>query len=568
MNLENFYSKLKSIFGFNDKEETPKLSGDIYFLSIGIDKYKKEKNLSYCYDDSEEFINLWRINSRYRIKTKNIYTLYDSEATKINIISNLEKLTNLMKYEDQLIIHLAGHGFDSIHTHFFIPFDGERDNIYSCISNHTINSFIKDNAAKQVLFILNTNQTFNINTSKATSTNDKWQVLLKDYYKTGAFQDSESNFDNIFIKLTKFLNQNETNRKKEIFLFVRTNNNKANKEAVLGEWQHDDSVLQLRIKKQHERIIKYIKEDKLDEALDSIEHIVENNNIQLNYKVQALKYKLNETKVIQETIKKNSTAETKIETTKKNIYVQKKVVGSKNDKIIKFDENIDLVKTKNEITELSKGVVEEINNCGFYLVRLPENNNMIKLASANRKIILFASADPQDQSRLRLDDEFRSIQYEIMRAKYRDDFELIPCLASRIGDFQRSLLDSKPHIIHFSGHGTCSGICLIGNDEGNTDVVENQPLADLFKLFSKYIDCVFLNSCHSINQSNLISNHISKVICMKNSVDDKTAIHFAKSFYASLASGQDIDFSFEFAKNSINLHKLIGSDIPELLSKS
>ena len=55
---------------------------------------------------------------------------------------------------------------------------------------------------------------------------------------------------------------------------------------------------------------------------------------------------------------------------------------------------------------------------------------------------------------------------------------------------------------------------------------------------------------------------------MNSSVNDDTAIHFAASFYAALASGEDIKFSFEFAKNSIELHKLSGSDIPQLLVKN
>ena len=52
---------------------------------------------------------------------------------------------------------------------------------------------------------------------------------------------------------------------------------------------------------------------------------------------------------------------------------------------------------------------------------------------------------------------------------------------------------------------------------------------------------------------------------MNSSVDDNTAIHFESSFYASLSSGQDIEFSFEYAKNSIELSKLKGSEISQLI---
>lgn len=170
------------------------------------------------------------------------------------------------------------------------------------------------------------------------------------------------------------------------------------------------------------------------------------------------------------------------------------------------------------------------------------------------KIILYTSADTADQQRLRLDEEYHAINLELLRSKFRDDFELIPCLSSRISDLQRELLEKEPFIVNFSGHSSCQGISLVGDDQGRTQLIQNEPLAGLFKLFSHAINCVFLNSCYSINQSDAISKHIKNVIYMSNAVLDTTAIKFASAFYMSLGSGKDILFSFEFAKNSIDLH--------------
>jgi len=70
--------------------------------------------------------------------------------------------------------------------------------------------------------------------------------------------------------------------------------------------------------------------------------------------------------------------------------------------------------------------------------------------------------------------------------------------------------------------------------------VKTKPLAELFKLFSNEIKCVFLNSCHSLKQSEEINKYIQKVVCMSDNVQDDLAIHFAAAFYKSIGAGKDI----------------------------
>ena len=133
-----------------------------------------------------------------------------------------------------------------------------------------------------------------------------------------------------------------------------------------------------------------------------------------------------------------------------------------------------------------------------------------------------------------------------------------------IDELQRTLLNEAPQYLHFSGHGNCDGIILLNNYD-EAQLVETQPLADLFKLFASELQCIFLNSCYSVKQSEEISKHVKKVICMSREVPDDVAIHFATAFYKSIGAGRDIDFSFEFAKNSIALNGIKGINIPMLL---
>jgi len=70
------------------------------------------------------------------------------------------------------------------------------------------------------------------------------------------------------------------------------------------------------------------------------------------------------------------------------------------------------------------------------------------------KTILILAANPKDTPRLRLDQEVREIDNGLQRAQKRDEFILEPKLAPRPEDVRRAMLDLKPNIVHFCGHGT------------------------------------------------------------------------------------------------------------------
>jgi hypothetical protein len=64
-------------------------------------------------------------------------------------------------------------------------------------------------------------------------------------------------------------------------------------------------------------------------------------------------------------------------------------------------------------------------------------------------------------------------------------------------------------------------------------------------------------------QRSLISPNFVHFSGHRNSND--IAIEFATVFYKGIAAGQEIGFSFELAKNSVDLHNIPGSDIPEII---
>ncbi|MGI2909418.1 hypothetical protein [Tolypothrix sp. VBCCA 56010] len=69
------------------------------------------------------------------------------------------------------------------------------------------------------------------------------------------------------------------------------------------------------------------------------------------------------------------------------------------------------------------------------------------------KKILILAANPKGTSTERLGQELRDIAEGLRRAQKRDQFALEQHLAVRPRDIQRAILDFKPHIVYFSGHG-------------------------------------------------------------------------------------------------------------------
>ncbi|NKB18585.1 MAG: adenylate/guanylate cyclase domain-containing protein [Pseudanabaena sp. CRU_2_10] len=88
------------------------------------------------------------------------------------------------------------------------------------------------------------------------------------------------------------------------------------------------------------------------------------------------------------------------------------------------------------------------------------------------KRILILSANPKDTSALRLSEEVREIQMSLDRSTYRDRLEVMTRWAVLVKDLQSILLDLKPQIVHFSGHGTKTEGLALENEQGSDAVCE------------------------------------------------------------------------------------------------
>lgn len=223
----------------------------------------------------------------------------------------------------------------------------------------------------------------------------------------------------------------------------------------------------------------------------------------------------------------------------------------------------ELVPEYNELLKNHENIIEKydesLSEIKILQDKLQQKKNIPEMIK-----ILFLGASPVDEVRLRVDEELRDIEYGLKLATLREQFELKSKWAITTKSLQQALLDEVPTIVHFSGHGSTSGIA-VEDSIGNARLIENDALGSLFELFSDKIECVVLNSCHSESQALEIAKHIPYVIGMKSSINDKAAIAFAVGFYTALGAGKDIPFAFRMGTVSVKLEGIVGSDLPVML---
>lgn len=221
------------------------------------------------------------------------------------------------------------------------------------------------------------------------------------------------------------------------------------------------------------------------------------------------------------------------------------------------------------LKDLKDEFLERIQNTAPELIsELSKDKVDIEIKSITK--ILFLAANPIDTPPLKLDEEIREIGEGLQRSKNRERFNFVNKMATRPKDLSRALLEENPNIVHFSGHGTPHSSAnpseiVLEDENGYAKPISGVVLGELFKLFKEKIKCVILNSCYSEVQAKEIVKYIPIVIGMKNSIDDKSAITFATTFYDALGAGRDIKFAFEIAKVSMNFEQLDAGDIPIML---
>lgn len=189
--------------------------------------------------------------------------------------------------------------------------------------------------------------------------------------------------------------------------------------------------------------------------------------------------------------------------------------------------------------------------------------------------VLMLTANPVGTDKLQLRDEHSRISDKLQNANNSDDFDIKSKWAVSTSEFAEALIDEKPNIVHFSGHGENNykqsknsgtkrgqgleedeetiidrtGIYLYDDDREAPIFVSTEVLSRLFRSMVETnevpIQVVLLNSCYSETQAAALAEIIPHVIGTSSAVKDRAAIAFATGFYSFLTRTKNIKAAWD-----------------------
>lgn len=126
--------------------------GDYYALIIGIDKYK-----GYWIPLNNAVRDAKAVETTLKEKYKfdHFRTLYNEQATRTQIIKEMEWLLANVKEEDNVFIYFSGHGEfkQELNKGYWVPFDATTASTSHYISNNDIQTFLGGIRSKHTLLV-------------------------------------------------------------------------------------------------------------------------------------------------------------------------------------------------------------------------------------------------------------------------------------------------------------------------------------------------------------------------------------------------------------------------------
>lgn len=288
------------------------------------------------------------------------------------------------------------------------------------------------------------------------------------------------------------------------------------------------------------------------------------SQLQLTRKLKQIETKQKQLHLIE---KKVSDLETKI--TKKTDEINRtlKEIDRRANQESKKEEQMRKKRDKEQLSHLQKITREKEKQIRLER-EIGKSPLVIDLAKLPTEItVLFFAANPQNLTQLRLDEEIREITNRIRLSEYRDSVKLISKWAVRPSDLMQALNEHKPHIIHFSGHGSNNDEIVFMGDDGKQKLVSKRAIVELMKAMTDNIKLVLFNTCYSSSQAEEVVEYIDAAIGMNTAIGDNAARVFAAQFYSAIGFGKSIQAAFNQAKAALLLEDIKEENTPELFVK-
>jgi hypothetical protein len=151
--------------------------------------------------------------------------------------------------------------------------------------------------------------------------------------------------------------------------------------------------------------------------------------------------------------------------------------------------------------------------------------------------VLLVCANPRGTDPLRTAEEDRTLRESLRLSPNRDSIEVETLNAATIDDLRRALLRKTFDIVHFSGHGTQTGL-VFEDETGKLMVPHSNALADLLE--RRNVKVAVLNACYSLAVGRLSAIGLEYTVASTGSISDPGAIEFTRGFYDALGAGTSV----------------------------
>jgi len=175
-------------------------------------------------------------------------------------------------------------------------------------------------------------------------------------------------------------------------------------------------------------------------------------------------------------------------------------------------------------------------------------------------------ADPTDQTRLPPDEWEAIIREALAEPLANGQMKLQPVKRATRKEIRDALLQQKPDIIQFVGHGIYKDgrgyLALVDDQTGKTWLVDDERFANLYLGHDDHLGLICLATCESAKSDDpqgflgiapqLVQRGIPAVVAMQYKIYIDTAKVFLEDFYTSVAAHKSIDWAVQSARNAIS----------------
>ena len=170
--------------------------------------------------------------------------------------------------------------------------------------------------------------------------------------------------------------------------------------------------------------------------------------------------------------------------------------------------------------------------------------------STPRLTVLVVSAAPHDQPLLDWQREVSLLSAALQELVAQDRIALAFCEHATAQRLQDSLMEIRPDVVHYIGHGAYdparqAGALLLESPGGGTASLEAHAIARLLCRYQTQL--VFLNACDTARGQSmglaaaLMRGDMPAVVAMQWPVEDQAAMQFSRAFYRAVSLDLGMD---------------------------